>query len=158
MEPIVTLTLSLDDARELYKTLMARAIMEETLRREQGLESVDPPALMGCLEQALHVQPEQVARLGEQVEDELWQHAWLTFTDEWAWHRAKQDVHKELGKSGLAHLNASEQERAIEDRYNKAFDTYLQEIELPGHEEGAPSVRLKGERITTPQKPKSSRL
>ncbi|MBP7005894.1 hypothetical protein KBB27_02105 [Patescibacteria group bacterium] len=157
MEPIVTLTLSLDDARELYKTLMARAIVEETLRREQGLESVDPPALMGRLEQVLQIQPEQVARLGEHIEDELWQHAWLTFTDEWAWHRAKQDVQKELGKKNAERLTPPELERAVEARYNKTFEKYLLEVELPGHEEGASCIRSKTERIAAPHKPKSSR-
>ena len=135
MQPIVTVTLSLTDAHDLYRALVRQTLVDDALREEQGLEAAEPPALLGRLEQVLNVSPEQAAQHGQQAEDELWQHAWLAFTDEWAWHRAKQDVERELGKQAGT-FSQDELEKATEKRYHAGFDGYLKEVELPGHEEG----------------------
>ena len=152
MQPIVTLTLSLDDARELYRAMVTRLLVQETLRREQGLEAVDAPPYLDCLEQALGLGGDQAGKQGETIEDELWQHAWLAFTDEWAWHRAKQDIRKELGKRGLKRLSNEELEQATEARYKERFEAYVREIQLPGHEEGESCDRVL-ERHSAKQKP-----
>lgn len=153
MQPIVTLTLSLDDARELHRAMMTRLFVQETLRREQGLEAVDAPPYMECLEQALGLKGDQAARQGQQVEEELWQHAWLAFTDEWAWHRAKQDLSKELGKRAVKRFTSEQLEEATEARYKARFEQYVREIQLPGHEDGESCDHALLERHSAKQKP-----
>lgn len=136
MQPIVTLSLPLDDALELYRALITRYFVESTLRREQGLEPISIPALAERLEQTLRLTHDLADKEASRIEDELWQQAWLAFTDEWAWHRAKQDVLKKLGKSA-AKFQETELESLTEKQYEEAFETYQQEVQLPGHEEGA---------------------
>ena len=136
MQPIVTLSLPLDDASELYRALMMRYFVESTLRREQGLEPISVPALAERLEHALQTDQEASEKEIASIEDELWQHAWLAFTDEWAWHRAKEDVLKELGTSAKR-FKQEELERLTEQRYEKKFEAYQKEVELPGHKDGA---------------------
>ena len=136
MQPIVTLSLPLDDARDLYHALVTRYIIESTLREEQGLEPISLPAIAERLEQTLGVLPDQAEHEGEQLEDELWEYAWLAFTDEWAWHRAKQDVAQELGKT-LPRFSEDQLDQLTEQRYKSKFELYQKEVRLPGHEDGA---------------------
>ena len=157
MQPIVTLTLPLTEARELYRAMITRYLMEDTLRREQGLEPVEISGFIKRLEQVLGVQPEHAVFALNQVEDELWQHAWLSFTDEWAWHRARQDIKKELSAEERTKLTAEELETAAEKRYEERFDAYLAEVQLPGHEEGATCLELKSEKVNLGGGPKNSR-
>lgn len=136
MQPIITLTLPLEEARELYRALVTRYFVEDTLRREQGLESISLPLLAERLEKTLNFSNERAASELKQVEDELWQHAWLSFTDEWAWHRAKQDILKELGTKQAKRFNADELDALTEKRYEAHLDRYMKEVQLPGHEDG----------------------
>ncbi len=136
MQPIVTLSLPLDDASELYRALMMRYFVESTLRREQGLEPISLPALAERLEHALRITETSSEKETSQIEDQLWQHAWLAFTDEWAWHRAKEEVLKELGASAKQ-FTQEQLEQFTEKRYEKKFETYQKEVELPGHKDGA---------------------
>ena len=137
MQPIVTLTLPFEEAREVYRALIARYFVEDALRREQGLEPISVPVLAERFEKILGFSTEESATETKRVEDELWQHAWLTFTDEWAWHRAKRDILKELGETGVATLSHDQLEQLTERRYEAQFDAYTKEIQLPGHEAGA---------------------
>lgn len=137
MQPIVTLTLPLDDAREVYRALISRYFVEDMLRREQGLEAISLPVLAERIERTLGLSTDQVTQETKRIEDELWQHAWLAFTDEWAWHRAKQDVLRELGSKEAKRFTPEELESLTEKRYEAKLDTYLKEVELPGHEGGA---------------------
>lgn len=137
MQPIVTLTLPLDDARELYRALILRYFVEDTLRRERGLEPISLPVLAERIEKTLGLSQDQIQVETKRVEDELWQHAWLSFTDEWAWHRAKQDIQKELSSTDQARFTAEELEKLAEHRYEAKLEQYLKEVELPGHEAGS---------------------
>lgn len=137
MQPIVTLTLPLEDVRELYRALVTRYFVEDMLRREQGLEPISLPVLAERIERTLGLSTDQVNNETKRVEDELWQHAWLAFTDEWAWHRAKYDILQELGTEQAKRFTAEELEALTEKRYEAKLETYLKEVELPGHEAGA---------------------
>lgn len=137
MQPIITLTLPLEDAQELYRALITRYFVEDILRREQGLEPISLPMLAERIERTLGLSNDQVNTETKRVEDELWQHAWLAFTDEWAWHRAKQDILRELGAEQAKRFTTEELEALTEKRYEAKLDTYLKEVELPGHEAGA---------------------
>ncbi len=136
MQPIVTLTLPLDDARELYRALILRYFVEDTLRRERGLEPISLPVLAERIEKTLGLSQDQIQNETKRVEDELWQQAWLSFTDEWAWHRAKQDILKELAPADHARFTPEELEKLTEHRYESKLEHYLKEVELPGHESG----------------------
>lgn len=137
MQPIVTLTLPYEEAREVYRALIARYFVEDALRREQGLESIGLPILVERFEKILGLAGEQGAAEVKRTEDELWQYAWLTFTDEWAWHRAKRDVLKDLGAAAAKNFTQDQLEQLTERRYETQFDAYTKEIQLPGHEPGA---------------------
>lgn len=153
MQPIVNLTLSLGETRELHRAMLTRYLMEDALRREQGLESVDVSPFVGRLETVLGISTADSTKQLERVEDDLWQHAWLSFTDEWAWHRARQEVRGELTPDELARFSPADIERAIEQRYEEKFDVYMHEVQLPGHEGDQPGDCVKRERLNANQKP-----
>lgn len=136
MQAILTLTLPLEEAREVYRALIARYFVEDALRREQGLEPINLSALTERLEKTLGFTEATAEKEQKMVEDELWQHAWLSFTDEWAWHRAKQDVIKELGTRRAATFTSAELDALTEAHCETHFERYTQEIQLPGHEPG----------------------
>ncbi len=123
------LQLSHDDLKEMYFSLLRQWILECTLRQERGLEPVMPPPLLDRLEALLQLKEEEAHQLFHAVEDELWEYSWCTFTDEWAWYRAHQDVTKELGaetkRTDQHHLDA-----LIQKRYEDGFETYLAEVDM----------------------------
>ena len=64
-----------------------------------------------------------------ETEDDLWNYAWYVYTDEWAWHRAKDETIKELGKKSTS-LKSDALDRLVEERYEKNFETYIREIDM----------------------------
>lgn len=152
MQPIVTITLSLDETRDLHRAMLTRYLMEDALRREQGLEAVDLAPLAKRLEAVIGISADQSGKELDRTEDELWQHAWLAYTDEWAWHRAHKDVKADLTAEELAKFSQEQVDRAVEQRYKEKFDAYLREVELPGHENGQTDC-TKRERLSENQKP-----
>ena len=74
--------------------------------------------------------------------------SWYSFTEEWAWHRAEQDVRKELGVKQRKYMKQEEIETLIEKRYESGFETYVKEVAL---EEQEKTGRTKG-RMQTPKK------
>jgi hypothetical protein len=109
--------------------------MEETMRREQGLEPADYPALLTRIEQMLGYSSEETHELYHRAEDELWEHAWFTFTDEWAWYRAKKEVVHELGKRAKQ-THPDELDTLIERRYHDKFERYVAEVDMRDEEDG----------------------
>ncbi len=136
MQPIVTLTCSFDEAKELYRALVQRYFVEDALRQERGLEPIAIPALAERLEHTLGVSQDEALQEAMRSEDALWEHAWLSFTDEWAWHRAKQDVLTTIGKKGTHTFTHDELDTMTEKIYETRFETYQKEVALPGHEHG----------------------
>jgi hypothetical protein len=128
----VSLMLSRQELLELQEALTMRALVEDELRREEGLESVDRRSLLVKIDQLVAATEGQVKQLEERMDDELWHHAWYSYTDEWAWYRARKDVLRELGA-----LAASTTTATIDDlvhrRYHDKFEDYVQEIDMnPG--------------------------
>lgn len=126
--------LSRQELLELQEALTMRALVEDELRREEGLESVDRRSLLVKIDQLVAATEGQVKTLEERMDDELWHHAWYSYTDEWAWYRARKDVLRELGP-----LAASTTTATIDDlvhrRYHAKFEDYVQEIDMnPGSE------------------------
>lgn len=124
----IQLDLPKSDLLELYRALMVRHVVECTQRHEQGLEPAESPSLER-LEKILGLDEDQAHLLFHEMEDELWQYAWYTYTDEWAWFRAQQEVQKELGsKSGLTKRETFE--RLVEACYDARFDEFAAEIDM----------------------------
>lgn len=123
------LQLSKPQLTEVYRALLARFVVEDTLRREQGLEPIEYPKLLEHLEQLLQIDPEQAHRTFHKEEDELWEYSWYTFTDEWAWFRAKQDVLKELGNKAVR-TPTKTLETKVEAMYEERFDQYAAEVDM----------------------------
>ncbi len=117
------------EALEMYRALMSRHILTCLLRRERGLEEVDVPPLVGVLERTLGLGEEEAHRMFHELEDDLWEYGWYSFTDEWAWHRARMDVLKDLGSKSRT-LKDEELERMVEDQYKKSFETYVAEVDM----------------------------
>jgi hypothetical protein len=134
IEPIMTLSLSQSELLQTYRALMSRYFIEDALRQENGLESIPVPPFIERLEELLGTNAANAMRHVEQTEEELWQYAWLTFSDEWAWHRAKQDVLTELGPKASQLLSEEDMTALVERRYEERLDRYVEEIRLPGHE------------------------
>ena len=128
------LNLSTHQLTEVYRALLSRFVVEDTLRREQGLEPIEYPKLLEHLEQLLRIDPEKAHQTFHHEEDELWEYSWYTFTDEWAWFRAKQDALKELGAKA-ARTPSKTLEAKIESIYEERFDSYAAEVNMQDSDE-----------------------
>ena len=133
-----TLGLSRMDLVELYRALLAQFISEDTLRREQGLEPVDVPIALEKIEQLLNLSQEKAHALFHEEEAALWEYSWYTFTDEWAWFRARQDALKELGAAAVR-TPSKTMEDLIEKKYEEKFDVYTAELDMLEQEQKNPS-------------------
>lgn len=132
------LQLSKQQLIEVYRSLLARFVVEDTMRREQGLEPIEYPKFLEHLEQLLQIDAEQAHQTFHKEEDELWEYSWYTFTDEWAWFRAKQDALKELGAKAKR-TPTKALEAKIEAIYEERFDRYAAEVDM--QEAGADDKR-----------------
>lgn len=121
-------TMNRRELAEIHQALLARFIMEETLRGEHGLEEIDYPDHLMKIEQMLGMDPDAAHELYHDMEDELWEYAWNTYTDEWAWHRAGQDADKLISKKGFQ--NGKSREEITEALYEKNFERYTSEIDM----------------------------
>lgn len=130
----ITLQLSRMEAIELQAALVQRAILEDVVRREKGLEPVPMRPLVERLDNLLGLSEKQAEKLGQAVDSELWEHAWYSFTDEWAWHRATQEVEQELGRKAKE-MDKVIFEKQVEKRYAKDFEKYIKEIEMQNRKE-----------------------
>lgn len=123
------LQLSKQELMELHAALAERALVEEDLRHEKGLECVHSRPLLEKVTALLSVSPEQQDRLAALLDDELWEHAWYRFTDEWAWYRAEQEVDRETQKRPRS-VSHADRERLVEQRYQRDFESFVQELEM----------------------------
>lgn len=136
----VFLSLPKADLIELHRAYLSRWLMQERLRNEQGLEEIGLPPVLERLERLLGFTDEQAHQLFHQTEDELWEHAWYAFTDEWAWQRARQEATKDLGPRAKR-ADRGALDALTEKLYEKHFDRYVAEIDL--NEEARPSKQKK---------------
>lgn len=126
-----SLGLSREQLLELHRSLLSHYIVEEAFRRERGEDSQDPPALLGHLERLLDMSEEEAHTLFHEEEDRLWEYSWYTYTDEWAWYRARQDTEREIGPK-LSLTNPETLEERIEKTYDERFENYTKEIDMAG--------------------------
>ena len=128
------LSLNKEQCLEIYRALLARFVVEDTMRREQNLEPIEYPKLLEHLEQLLQITSEQAHAVFHKEEDELWEYSGYTFTDEWAWFRAKQDTLKELGQKAERTPTKALESR-MEALYEERFDRYTAEVDMQEIEE-----------------------
>ena len=127
-----SLQLSREELEEIYEALLQRSAVEQTLRSERGQEPVDPSALLRQLEHLLHFPADRLEAVEHQMEDDLWEHAWYAYTEEWAWYRAQQDA--EVQKESKNMTGAGETgEKMMELNYRKNFEQYISEIDMLDH-------------------------
>ncbi len=125
----VFLSLPKSDLIELHRAYLARWLMQERLRHEQGLEEINIPPILEHLERLIGMTEDQAHQLFHQTEDELWENAWYAFTDEWAWHRARQDATKDRGPRTKSMRN-DDLDALAEKYYEKNFEKYVKEIDM----------------------------
>ena len=134
-----SITLPKKELAELHRGLLMRHLVENEIRREEGLEEIEYPKVLEAIENALGLTEERAHQLEHQVDDELWNFAWYAFTDEWAWFRARADILRELGRKRSS-VAPEALERKIEDRYRKDFERYVGEVDMKS---SAPSTATK---------------
>ncbi len=123
----VGLQLSRSELQEIHAALLKQAMVEDEVRRERGLEEVERRPLLERIEHLLGMDEAAAHALDHVAEDELWEYAWYSFTDEWAWYRAQQ----ELTASGEAKgLSDEEMRKQIEATYRKHFERYVSEVAM----------------------------
>lgn len=139
----VSLMLTRQELLEIQEALAMRAMVEDDLRQEEGLEPVDRRLLLERIDQLLNANEEQIKRLEDRLDQDLWHHAWYSYTDEWAWYRARQDVLRELGEVAARTQEVTIDERAHR-RYHEKFEDYVKEIDMnPGGSERQAKERKK---------------
>lgn len=124
----VSLQLSRQELLEIHAALVSRIMVEDDIRRERGQEAVDQRPILERIEMLLGETDEALHALDHVIEDELWEHAWYTFTDEWAWFRAKQEIEKEstVGEK----ITPEAMQKLVATRYRKSFDRYVGEVNM----------------------------
>lgn len=125
----ITLQLSRNEALELQAALVQRAMLEDLVRREKGLEPVSTRPMIEKIDRLLGLSEGQAEKLAQAVDNDLWEHAWYAFTDEWAWFRATQEVEHELGQKVKA-MDKTSFEKQVENHYAKHFEKYIKEIDM----------------------------
>ena len=123
------LQMSHDELEETYRSLVARHLMEGGLRRECGLEPADLPPLVLRLEQLLGLDEKRLQEIFLKIDSELWEHAWFSFTDEWAWFKARQEVLKKLGPAAEKTAKV-DLEEMIGQCYQKNFERYVKQLDM----------------------------
>ena len=124
-----SITLPKKDLAELHRGLLLRHIVENGIRREEGLEEADEPKVLAAVESALGLNPDEAHALFHRAEDELWDYVWYSFTDEGAGFRARQEVLKDLGSKRTG-MNQEALDRKTEEKYRDNFERYVGEIDM----------------------------
>lgn len=124
-----SLMLTRQELMEIQEALAMRSLVEDDLRREEGLEPVDRRLLLERIDQLVHATESQLASLEDRMDQELWHHAWYAYTDEWAWYRARQDVLKTLGELA-GRTVATVMDDLVHRRYHEKFEDYVCEIDM----------------------------
>lgn len=123
-----TLQLTQSELQEVQASLLQQALLEDQVRQQKGLEPVDHRMLLEKVDALLGLSNSQIDQLAHTLDDELWEHAWYVFTDEWAWFRAKQEVLREMPKRETR--DTENVQALIEQRYTSDFEVFVQEIDM----------------------------
>jgi hypothetical protein len=117
-----------EELAEFYEGLLFRALVEDELRGEEGLEPVAKRPLLERIEQAVIAKGMKPDKIEARVEDELWRQAWYAVTDEFAWRRAREETVTELGERAKG-MREDRIEHLARQRYDRRFNDYVAEIE-----------------------------
>ncbi|MCK9361026.1 hypothetical protein M0Q28_02235 [Patescibacteria group bacterium] len=137
-----SITLPKKDLAELHRGLLLRHIVENGIRREEGLEEADEPKVLAAVESALGLNEDEAHALFHRAEDELWDYVWYSYTDEWAWFRARQEVLKELGSKRTG-VTQEALDRKTEEKYREHFEKYVSEVDMRDVEQKAQAKKEK---------------
>ena len=124
-----SITLPKKELAEIHRGLLMRHLVENEVRREEGLEDIEYPKVLTAIENALGLTDDASHLVEHQVDDELWNFAWYAFTDEWAWFCARRDVLRDLGAK-RGELSSEAMEQKVEERYRKDFERYVAEVDM----------------------------
>jgi hypothetical protein len=124
------LQLDKQEAFECLQALLTQTLIEEEIRSQKGLEMPELSPIITRLMAILGCDDSILENITEKSGDELWEYAWYAFTNEWAWHRAKQDALKEQ-KSSKKNLPSRQDYQKITERlYNTRFEKYVAELNM----------------------------
>jgi hypothetical protein len=127
-----SLLFSRQELKEVYESLVMRALVEDDLRQEEGLEAVDRRPLIDKIGQLLAMSGERLEVLEDRLDQELWHHDWYAYTDEWAWYRARKEVLGELS-SYVTGMKSQAIDDLVHRRYHEKFEEYVREVDMdPG--------------------------
>ncbi len=121
------LQLSRFEALECLRALLMRAIVDEEVRAQKGLELPDINPMINRLIEMLDLNDFSVESETDKQADELWEYSWYVFTSEWAWYRAQQDALKSLRKKKK---EGSDYREAAEQNFKKFFEKYVAELNM----------------------------
>ena len=124
-----SLQMSREELQEIYAALVQRAMLEDDLREERGLEPIERRPLLERFEMMLGESEETLHMMDHMLDDEMWEYAWYAFTDEWAYYRAKRDVEADMG-AGTKNMDQASFDKLIQLRYQKNFETYVTELAM----------------------------
>lgn len=121
------LNLSRFEALECLRALLLRAIVDEEVRSQKGLELPDINPMINRLIDMLDLKDDVVEKETDKQADELWEYSWYVFTSEWAWYRAQQDALKQLRKKKKTEIDYR---AAAEMNFKKFFEKYVAELNM----------------------------
>lgn len=124
-----TIQLTREELKEIHTALVQRAILEDELRQERGQDPIERRPLLENFEALLNETDERLHALDHALEDQMWEYAWYSFTDEWAHARATQELLKELGP-GARSADPHGFEQKVELRYQKDFERFVAELSM----------------------------
>ncbi len=129
-----------DELVEILEGLLMRAVVEDELREEEGLEAVSRHPLIEKIGMIAKMKGIAVEGVEMKVEDEIWRQAWYAITDEFAWRRAREETIAELGDRAQG-MQEERIEHLAHQRYDRRFNEYVAEIERLYGIRGTPKKR-----------------
>ncbi len=125
------LQLNKQEALECLHALLMQALVDEEVRSQKGLEPPELSAIITRLLTILGSSDETLETETDKAGEELWEYSWYTFTNEWAWHRAKQDALKDKKTSKKKNPSSSDDYQKIAEKlYNTRFEKYVAELNM----------------------------
>lgn len=120
-----TLSLTRKELEELHDAVAMRAVVEDVVQEEQGLESMRVSTMLHKIHILLRLNEAQEECTSHQIEEKLWEYSWFAFTDEWAWRCATRDVETDHPQS----MDHATRENMVREYYDKNFERYIKELE-----------------------------
>ena len=123
----VGVQLTRSELQEIHLALIKQALIQDEIRRERGLEEIEGRPLLERMERLLGLNEEQAHAIDHVTLDELWEYSWYSFTEEWAWYRAEQELEK---TKKIKTTSQEDHQKMIETLYQKHFQRYVSEVAM----------------------------